>query len=123
MVWIGGSPLRRRQYELLPLPLTQPRLLLPLLLVLLSLLLVSHPFCLIDAGFHKLTPEEMKALGKKCRQEHISVTGGDVVCFVGGTMVHASPPVSSGMATRYMTYAHWALSAAGSDATSTAARR
>ena len=69
----------------------------------------------IDAGYHVLTATELKALAEQCQQVHIPVGRGDVLFFVGGAMVHESPPVQSGAATRYMTYAHWALSAGGSE--------
>ena len=50
-------------------------------------------------------------LEKHCRQLVIPVNPGDVVFLVGGALVHSSPAVRAGDATRFMTYAHWAETA------------
>ena len=70
---------------------------------------------LLDGGYYKLSPTDMVALEKKCERLAIPVNRGDVVFWAGGTMVHASPAVPEGVATRFMTYAHWEEAAASAD--------
>ena len=58
-------------------------------------------------GYYKLSPTDMAKLKEHCSELTIPVNPGDVVFFAGGALVHSSPAVPAGAATRYMTYAHW----------------
>ena len=57
----------------------------------------------------------MAWLETECKRLCIPVNRRDVVFWVGGTMVHASPAVPPGAATRFMTYARWKEIAASAD--------